>query len=107
MRRRRCGDVERIGAEREPDQRGGCRGRTWQVVVLGDSGASGSGDPTGLAWGARYGQLLRHELGLDVVVANLAVEGKSHGESSHHGVTRGRVAERSDSPATATSRIGS
>ena len=25
--------------------------RPWHVVVLGDSGASGSGDPTGLAWG--------------------------------------------------------
>lgn len=52
-------------------------GRTWQVVVLGDSGASGSGDPTRLAWGGRYGQLLRHKLGLKVVVTNLAREGKS------------------------------
>jgi hypothetical protein len=47
------------------------------VVVLGDSGASGSGDPTRLAWGGRYGQLLRRQLDLKVVVTNLAREGKS------------------------------
>jgi hypothetical protein len=52
-------------------------GRVWHVVVLGDSGASGNGDPTGLAWGGRYGQLLRRKLGLSVVVTNLAREGKS------------------------------
>lgn len=52
-------------------------GRTWRVVVLGDSGASGSGDPTRLAWGGRYGKLLRDRLGLKIVVTNLAREGKS------------------------------
>jgi hypothetical protein len=52
-------------------------GRTWHVVVLGDSGASGSGDPTRLAWGGRYGKLLRRKLGVRVVVTNLAREGKS------------------------------
>jgi hypothetical protein len=52
-------------------------GRSWHVVVLGDSGASGSGDPTRLAWGGRYGQLLRRQLGVKVVVTNLAREGKS------------------------------
>jgi hypothetical protein len=47
------------------------------VVVLGDSGASGNGDPTGLAWGGRYGQLLQRKLGAKVIVTNLAREGKS------------------------------
>jgi hypothetical protein len=47
------------------------------VVVLGDSGASGKGDPTGLAWGGRYGRLLHKKLGVEVVVTNLAREGKS------------------------------
>jgi hypothetical protein len=47
------------------------------VVVLGDSGASGNGDPTGLAWGGRYGQLLQRKLGAKVIVTNLAGEGKS------------------------------
>jgi hypothetical protein len=51
--------------------------QVWHVVVLGDSGASGRGDPTGLAWGGRYGRLLRQKLGLEVVVTNLAREGKS------------------------------
>lgn len=49
----------------------------WHVVVLGDSGASGSGDPTALAWGGRYGRLLRQKLGFNVVVTNLAREGLS------------------------------
>lgn len=51
--------------------------RLWHVVVLGDSGASGSGDPTGLAWGGRYGRLLRQKFGLKVIVTNLARNGKS------------------------------
>lgn len=49
----------------------------WRVVVLGDSGANGSGDPTRLGWGGRYGRLLQQKLGVRVVVTNLAREGKS------------------------------
>jgi hypothetical protein len=49
----------------------------WRVVVLGDSGASGSGDSTGLGWGRRYGRLVQQRYGLRVVVTNLAREGKS------------------------------
>ena len=48
-----------------------------RVVVLGDSAASGNGDPTRLAWGGRYGRLLEAKLGREVVVTNLAAEGKS------------------------------
>jgi hypothetical protein len=51
--------------------------RTWHVVALGDSGASGRGDPTGLAWPRRYGRLLRQKLKLKVMVDNLAREGLS------------------------------
>jgi hypothetical protein len=51
--------------------------RTWHVVALGDSGASGRGDPTGLAWPGRYGELLRQKLKLNVTVKNLAEEGQS------------------------------
>jgi len=50
--------------------------RAWNVVVLGDSGASGNGDATRLAWGGRYAGLLRH-LHHRVVLTNLAAEGKS------------------------------
>ena len=51
--------------------------KTWHVVALGDSGASGRGDPTGLAWPRRYGRLLQQKLGLTVRVDNFAREGKS------------------------------
>jgi hypothetical protein len=49
----------------------------WHVVALGDSGASGKGDPSRLAWSGRYGRLLRQRLKHKVVVTNLAAEGKS------------------------------
>jgi hypothetical protein len=51
--------------------------KTWHVVALGDSGASGRGDPAGLAWPRRYGRVLQEKLGLTVVVDNFAHEGKS------------------------------
>lgn len=47
----------------------------WHVVVLGDSGASGSGDPTGLGWGGRYARLLRQRLHHKVTFTNLASDG--------------------------------
>ena len=68
-----------LGLGASPTNEAVAASRTWRVVVLGDSGASGSGDPTRLAWGGRYGQLLRRELGPKVVVTNLAREGKSSG----------------------------
>ena len=52
----------------------------WNVVALGDSDATGEGDATGLGWVGRYARLLRQELGLRVVVTNLAVGGKTSGE---------------------------
>jgi hypothetical protein len=55
----------------------GSSARSWHVVALGDSGASGRGDPTGLAWPGRYGKLLRGKLGLKVTVDNFAREGQS------------------------------
>jgi hypothetical protein len=51
--------------------------KTWHVVALGDSGASGEGDPTGLAWSGRYGRLLRQRRHLKVTVTNLARAGRS------------------------------
>jgi hypothetical protein len=59
------------GASAMPDA------KTWHVVALGDSGASGRGDPTGLAWPGRYGRLLRQKLKLKVKVDNLAQAGLS------------------------------
>jgi hypothetical protein len=59
------------GASAMPDT------KTWHVVALGDSGASGKGDPTRLAWPGRYGTLLRQKLKLKVKVDNLAEEGLS------------------------------
>jgi len=52
----------------------------WNVVALGDSDATGTGDPTGLGWVGRYARLLRQRLGLTVVVTNLAREGESSSE---------------------------
>ena len=49
----------------------------WNVVALGDSDTTGHGDSTGLGWVGRYARLLRRELGLEVVVTNLAEEGKT------------------------------
>jgi lysophospholipase L1-like esterase len=54
--------------------------KVWNVVALGDSDATGDGDPSGLGWVGRYGRLLRQKLGLKVVVTNLAAEGKRSGE---------------------------
>jgi lysophospholipase L1-like esterase len=48
-----------------------------RVVALGDSETSGNGDPTGAGWVGRYADLLRKRRGLEVDVANLAVEGKT------------------------------
>lgn len=50
-------------------------GAVWHVVVLGDSGASGRGDPTRVGWGGRYAQLLRQRLHHRVALTNLAREG--------------------------------
>jgi hypothetical protein len=40
-----------LGTGAGPDAQAAAR--VLHVVVLGDSGASGNGDPTGLAWGGR------------------------------------------------------
>jgi lysophospholipase L1-like esterase len=47
------------------------------IVVLGDSDATGNGDPTGAGWAGRYALLLRQKLGLRVTVLNLARDGKT------------------------------
>jgi len=49
----------------------------WHIVALGDSDATGEGDPTRLGWVGRYARLLRQKLGLKVVVTNLARNGKT------------------------------
>lgn len=49
----------------------------WHVVALGDSDTTGDGDTSGHGWVGRYARLLRERLGLEVVVTNLAVEGKT------------------------------
>jgi lysophospholipase L1-like esterase len=50
------------------------------IVALGDSGTTGSGDPTGKGWVGRYARLLRTRLGLEVKVTNLAADGKTSAE---------------------------
>jgi lysophospholipase L1-like esterase len=49
----------------------------WNIVALGDSDATGEGDPTRLRWVGRYASLLRQKLGLKVVVTNLVAIGKT------------------------------
>ena len=46
-----------------------------EVVALGDSEATGSGDPSGEGWVGRYAKLLRSEEGVTVRVSNLAADG--------------------------------
>lgn len=48
-----------------------------RIVALGDSDATGSGDPTRVGWVGRYAQLLRRRLGLQVTVRNLARDGQT------------------------------
>ncbi len=48
-----------------------------QIVALGDSDTTASGDPTRLGWVGRYARLLRQSLGLRVVVSNLAQNGRT------------------------------
>jgi len=52
----------------------------WHVVALGDSGASGPGDPTRQAWAGRYAKLLGQHLHRKVVLTNLAREGLASSE---------------------------
>jgi hypothetical protein len=49
----------------------------WNIVALGDSDATGEGDPTGLGWVERYARMLRQKLGARVVVTNLAQSGQT------------------------------
>ena len=48
---------------------------SWKIVALGDSDATGQGDPTRVGWAGRYANRLRQRLGLTVSVVNLAHEG--------------------------------
>ena len=50
---------------------------TWNIVALGDSDTTGSGDPTGVGWVGYYTRSLQQKLGLRVEVENLAVDGKT------------------------------
>src|SRR5215472_2169194 len=48
-----------------------------RVVALGDSDATGEGDPTGQGWAGRYATLVHQATGAPVHVTNLAVGGKT------------------------------
>jgi lysophospholipase L1-like esterase len=48
-----------------------------RIVALGDSDATGEGDPTRLGWVGRYARLLRARLGLRFTVTNLARNGQT------------------------------
>jgi lysophospholipase L1-like esterase len=50
------------------------------VVALGDSDATGQGDPSGVGWVGRYGRLAQAGTGRHVDVKNLAREGKTSEE---------------------------
>jgi lysophospholipase L1-like esterase len=47
------------------------------VVALGDSDATGSGDPTGVGWVGYYSMSLQQKLNENTGVTNLAVDGKT------------------------------
>jgi lysophospholipase L1-like esterase len=48
-----------------------------RVVALGDSDATGEGDPTGQGWAGRYAALVHKATGSPVHVTNLASDGKT------------------------------
>lgn len=48
-----------------------------RIVGLGDSDATGTGDPTGQGWVGRYSALVHKATGSPVHVTNLAVDGKT------------------------------
>jgi lysophospholipase L1-like esterase len=50
--------------------------QVFTIVALGDSEATGAGDPTGEGWVGRYAALIEDEYGIDVTVENHAAEGK-------------------------------
>jgi lysophospholipase L1-like esterase len=54
--------------------------QSWKIVALGDSDATGQGDPTRVGWVGRYAARLRQKLGLTVSVENLAQEGMTSGK---------------------------
>ena len=55
----------------------GAKAPAWKVVALGDSGATGRGDATGLGWSGWYARLLRQRFHHEVTLTNLAQQGKS------------------------------
>ncbi len=50
------------------------------IVALGDSDATGSGDPTGVGWVGYYSTSLQQKLNENTEVTNLAVDGKTSDE---------------------------
>jgi hypothetical protein len=48
-----------------------------RIVALGDSDATGTGDPTGQGWAGRYAALVHQATGSPVHVTNLASDGKT------------------------------
>jgi len=50
------------------------------IVALGDSDATGSGDPTGVGWVGYYSRSLQQKLNEQTGVTNLAVDGKTSDE---------------------------
>jgi len=59
---------------------GSPKARAFHVVALGDSGASGRGDPTRQAWSGRYARLLTQRVHHKVLSTNLASEGLTSGQ---------------------------
>jgi lysophospholipase L1-like esterase len=72
-----CGSSD-DSPRRAPSQPAGSAGLS--IVALGDSEATGSGDPSGIGWVGRYAHLLRAKYDLEADVTNLAVEGKTSAE---------------------------
>ena len=52
-------------------------GQSVSVVAIGDSDATGIGDPTARGWVGRYADLLQAKLGTAVQSQNLAIEGQT------------------------------
>jgi len=64
-------------SSRQQSPRGVTGAAPLRIVALGDSDATGEGDPMRLGWVGRYARLLRARLGLQVTVTNLARNGQT------------------------------
>jgi lysophospholipase L1-like esterase len=72
-----CGGSGNPGDQTSAAPASSASARAIRIVALGDSDATGTGDPTGQGWVGRYAALVHKATGSPVHVTNLATDGKT------------------------------